>query len=278
MDVQLPQELLQQIFSYLARDQKTLHACSLTSSSWYLASVAFLYDSPIITGKNYDSFVRAMCPSVNAHVRRNGLADLVRRLDMSGLVHNGSKSLTARLLGRVKKRLEEFVAPQASFAVNCLAALSKCSNLRHLDLSLVSEALSMIDLLRSTSLLPKLESLHLPRSSAHDASKDPMTCTWPVALQELYISGGIHDEALVSLGSLPPSLSHLRIGNCPHLSIVSIGNLLQTKGLQLQHLEIIAPIPALSRNPTSLSDYMRHDGPNADVKEDDAGVVLFGKR
>ena len=116
MDVQLPQELLQQIFSYLATDQKTLHACSLTSSSWYLASVGYLYDNPIITGKNYDSFVRAMCPSVNAHVRRNGLADLVRRLDMSGLVHNGSKSLTARLLGRVKKRLEEFVAPQASFA------------------------------------------------------------------------------------------------------------------------------------------------------------------
>ena len=116
MDIQLPQELLQQIFSYLARDQKTLHACSLASSSWYLASVAYLYDNPIITGKNYDRFVRAMCPSVNAHVRRNGLADLVRRLDMSGLVHNGSKSLTARLLGRVKKRLEEFVAPQASFA------------------------------------------------------------------------------------------------------------------------------------------------------------------
>ena len=35
---------------------------------------------------------------------------------MSSLVHNGSKSLTARLLGRVKTRLEEFVAPQASFA------------------------------------------------------------------------------------------------------------------------------------------------------------------
>lgn len=47
------------------------------------------------------------------------------------------------------------------YRVNCLAALSKCSKLRQLDLSLVSEALSMIDLLRSTSLLPKLESLHL---------------------------------------------------------------------------------------------------------------------
>ena len=116
MDFQLPQEVLQQIFFYLARNQKTLHACSLTSSSWYSASVAYLYESPIITGKNYDSFVRAICPSVNAHIRRNGLAELVRRLDMSSLVHNGSKSMTARLLGRVKTRLEEFVAPQASFA------------------------------------------------------------------------------------------------------------------------------------------------------------------
>ena len=34
---------------------------------------------------------------------------------MSGLVHNGSKSLTARLLGRVKNNLDEFIAPQASF-------------------------------------------------------------------------------------------------------------------------------------------------------------------
>ena len=118
------------------------------------------------------------------------------------------------------------------------------------------------DMLQGSSLAHEMTTLTprylTARSSAHDASKDPMTCTWPVALRELHISGGIHDEALVSLGSLPPSLSHLRIGNCPHLSIVSIGNLLQAKGLQLQHLEIIAPIPALSRNPTSLSDYMKH--------------------
>ena len=116
MGVQLPQELLQQTFSYLRGNQKALHACSLTSQSWYSASIAFLYESPDITGKNYDAFVQAICPSVNAHVRRNGLADLVRMLDMSSLVHNGSKSLTARLLGRVKTGLEEFVAPQASFA------------------------------------------------------------------------------------------------------------------------------------------------------------------
>jgi len=41
---------------------------------------------------------------------------LVRVLDMSMLVHNGSRSLTARILGRLKGSLEYFVAPQASFA------------------------------------------------------------------------------------------------------------------------------------------------------------------
>ena len=44
------------------------------------------------------------------------VAELVRVLDMSRLVHNGSKSLTTRILGRVKGNLEEFVAPQAPFA------------------------------------------------------------------------------------------------------------------------------------------------------------------
>lgn len=113
----LPIEVLQSIFSYsTVCDQPTLYACTLVSRAWYSASASSLYKSPVIVGKNFDAFVRAICPSVNAHIRTNGLADLVRTLDMSALVHNGSKSLTARILGRVKEKLEEFVAPQASFA------------------------------------------------------------------------------------------------------------------------------------------------------------------
>jgi hypothetical protein len=112
----LPPEVLQNIFSYTAAYQPTIHACTLVSESWYKSSIAFLYSSPVIDGRNFDSFVKAICPSVNAHIRINGLATLVRKLDMSLLVHNGSKSLTARILGRVKENLEEFVAPQASFA------------------------------------------------------------------------------------------------------------------------------------------------------------------
>lgn len=100
--------------------------------------------------------------------------------------------------------------------------------------------------------------ISLARSSAHDASRDLRTCSWPAGLRELHISGGIHDEPLISLSTLPASLSHLGIGNCPHLSMVSIGNILKTKGSQLLHLEILAPIPALTQDHKPLSGYMVH--------------------
>lgn len=232
----------------------------------------FLYDTPNITGKNYSSFVNAICPSVNAHIRRNGLSELVRRLDMSGLVHNGSKSLTARLLGRMKGRLEEFVAPQASFAcvrhrcklknnadihrVNCLAALSKCSKLRHLDLQFVSESITMSDLLRSLSGLSKLETLYLPRSSAYEASRNAVKYDWPSRLRDLHISGGVRDESTLYLSTLPPSVTRLSIGNCPHLSMLSLRPLLQAKGSQLRYLEIVAPIPALELGHKPLNNVM----------------------
>ena len=111
----LPPEIIENIISHV-KDQPALHASTLVARIWYQSAIPFLYAKPIIDGSNFDPFGRAICPSVNAHIRTNGLAELVRRLDMGRLVHNGSKSLTARLLGRMKGNLEEFVAPQASFA------------------------------------------------------------------------------------------------------------------------------------------------------------------
>ena len=114
----LPLEILNDIISHIPRhhtSQPTLYTCTLISRVWYHASIARLYENPRITGPNYDSFVKAVCPSINANIRKNGLAELVKRLDLGALVHHGSRSLTARLLGRVKNNLEEFVAPQASF-------------------------------------------------------------------------------------------------------------------------------------------------------------------
>lgn len=118
----LPLETVIQIISYFSQDdrnpqviQEVLRVCSLISRVWYTAAVGLLYEHPHIAGSNYDRFVATICPSINAHVRKNGLAELVRSLDLCRLIHHGSRSLTARLLGRVKNNIERFVAPQATF-------------------------------------------------------------------------------------------------------------------------------------------------------------------
>jgi len=118
----LPLEIVIQIISHVSQDnsnpqvvQEALRACTLISRVWYAAAVRLLYERPYITGSNYEDFVATICPSINAHIRKNGLAELVRSLDLCRLIHHGSRSLTARLLGRVKNNIERFVAPQASF-------------------------------------------------------------------------------------------------------------------------------------------------------------------
>ncbi|MDI1487048.1 MAG: hypothetical protein OHK93_006311 [Ramalina farinacea] len=221
----LPHELLEQIFDSLG--QPSLHACSLTCRSWYASSIAFLYTYPLISGANFDTFVAAICPSINAHVRHNGLASLVKVLDMSHLVHNGRKSLTARLLGRMKGSLESFIAPQATFApttptsINSLAALSKCHALRTLNLTLVSEAIPHSALFSSISQLHHLHTLHLPHSFA--SSESTSVFTYPPALRALHITGSITDSALFDLATRASfALTHTTIASTPHLSPIPI--------------------------------------------------------
>lgn len=115
----LPPEILMQILSHLPCDrlsQPTFYACTLVSHSWYPIAIERLYEAPWINSKNFTKFIDTICPSINPHVRTNGFSNFVKKLDMSNLVHDGSKSLTARILGRVKGHLEEFIAPQTSFA------------------------------------------------------------------------------------------------------------------------------------------------------------------
>ncbi|MCJ1300824.1 hypothetical protein MMC08_003623 [Hypocenomyce scalaris] len=246
--VHLPPEIILQILSYIPREphsQSYLHACCLISRSWYSAAIPFLYHSPHITGKNFKQFVATVCPSVNAHIRKSELADLVRRLDMGNLVHDGSKSLTARLLGRVKGGLEEFVAPQASFAINCLAALSKCTHLRHLDLSLISESLSLSDLFHSISPLDNLVSFRFPRSSTNDTKTNAFHHSWPCSLQNLHISGGLRNASLLYFCTVPHTLTTLAMSNCLHLSMAFISPLLKTIGFHLTHLKISDNMPQL---------------------------------
>ena len=113
----LPVEVLSHIVSYIDEsDQKLFNSCCLVSRSWYSASIARLYAWPKLTGKNFDKFARTICPPIGAHVRHVDLAGLVKRLDMGSLVYSSSKSLTARLLRRVRRSLESFVADATSFS------------------------------------------------------------------------------------------------------------------------------------------------------------------
>ncbi|PMD39266.1 hypothetical protein L207DRAFT_635210 [Hyaloscypha variabilis F] len=245
-EVILPSEIISLILSYIPRKeytQSTFWACCLVSRTWYSASIALLYNRPYLNGGNFAEFVRTVCPSKNAHIRLSTLAILVRKLDMGELVHNASRSLTARLLGRLKGNIEEFVAPQASFAINSFAALSKCTKLRHLDLSLISASISNKLLFQTLKSLRELETLFFPRSSSHDQESTETAYSWPPKLKALHLAGGINSHFLQThLLYAPSSLQRLSIQHCSQVYPSTFLSTLQTLGPQLQHLTIRHPM------------------------------------
>ena len=238
----LPDEILIQILTHVSRQhtaQQSLAACCLLSHQWYHACVPLLYHRPRLYGKSFDAFVRAICPSINQHVCPSPLAELVRVLDLSRLVHQASKSVTARLLGRTKDVLEEFVAPQASFGVNCFAPLSKCRNLRKLDLSLVTESPPLPELFKAITNLSSLTNFRMPRAAGFGIHHRPLSFPWPSNLQSLTLSGGIDAHFLHGVVAFPATLRHLTIEHCPLAKGFAVTHLLKTAVRPLENLESI---------------------------------------
>jgi hypothetical protein len=242
----LPDEILLEILSHIPQTQSsqpTLHAFCLVSWHWYKVGIRRLYAEPYLAGSAYALFVRTICPSINVHVRRSPLAGLVHVLDLSHIVHQGSKAITARLLGRTKENLQVFIAPQASFAVNCWAALSKCLKLRYLNLSLVSESISYPNMTQTVRQLPELEEIYLPRcSSSYDSTQLHMNIKWPPKLRVLQLSGGVHGKFLFDLitqtDNFPVTMTHLSIAHCPKAQVSQLRRLLENLSPVLRHLEL----------------------------------------
>lgn len=245
--VHLPDEIVIEILSHIPRSreaQSILHTFCLVKRQWYNVAVSRLYEEPYLYGANFTRFVSTICPSVNLHVRKSQLAGLVRVLDLRHLVHQSTKSVTARLLGRTKQNLEAFIAPQASFAVNCFAALSKCSNLRTLDLSLVCEAVNISDLSHTLAKLPVLRTLYFPRTSSDSDFFDASAIAWP-PLDELYLSGTVKSHFIKGLvkedsttSRLPTTLKNLSLAHCPSLTTSDLTALLRGVGHQLTTLTV----------------------------------------
>lgn len=239
--VLLPDELIVQTLRHLEQspdNQRALWSCCLLSRQWYSIAVEFVYARPFISGRNFEPFVRTICPSINLHVRKSPLSHLVRTLDLSLLVHSASRSTTARLLGRCKDRLEVFVAPQASFALNCLAALAKCTNLRILDLSLISESIPHDSLFHSIQNLQKLSKMFFPRSWSSGASNMEKEVTFPPALRAMHLSGSAATYLARTPFTAPPQLHYLDISHCPSVPGARLYTLLAKLGQSLESLVI----------------------------------------
>ncbi|KAI9640338.1 hypothetical protein NHQ30_011080 [Ciborinia camelliae] len=245
-EILLPLEIISHILSYIPHrvdTQSTFYSCTLVSRLWYFASISLLYERPYLSGGNFNAFVTTVCPSKNAHIRQSALAPLVRRLDMGELVHNSSRSLTARLLGRLKGNIVEFVAPQASFSINSFPALSKCTQLRYLDLSLISASISTRLLFQTLKTLQHLETLLFPRTSNSDQGRNDEIYEWPPKLQGLHLAGGVDNSFLdTHLLNVPPTLCRFSIQHCSMVYSPALLSTLEHIGPQLQHLTIRHPM------------------------------------
>ena len=116
---------------------------------------------------------------------------------MSRLVYSGSKSLTARVLGRVKGQLQVFIAPATTFSLLAFSALAKCYHLRVLNLDYVIERIDTVQLLRTVGKLTRLEALSLRIGwvAPIDLPKFKDDLGFPPSLRRLTISGVWEPEA-----------------------------------------------------------------------------------
>lgn len=209
-----------------------------------LLYLVFSYCYPKITSRNYLKFVTTVSPS-STNVKHSPLSNLIRRLDLSKIIHEGKPSFTARLLRRTHFSLEEFVAPQASFGYICLVALGHCKKLRLLDLSLVSQSVPLESLFTHIQDLPNLLTLKFPRSSVFDRGK--VEFRWPARIEKFSLAGGISNSFLIN-ATIPPTLRELQISHCPFAKDPSIRNLLNRLSQQLTSLSIGYNIPCLPYN------------------------------
>lgn len=126
-----------------------------------------------------------------------------------------------------------------SYSINSFAALSKCTNLRHLDLSFIAYTLDLDSFMSSIKHLDKLERLHFPPSCRLNSKKpSDYLPSWPMNLRELHIPGNLGEDYQDFMINFPPSLTHVTIGNCPHLIVPLVLFLMLSLGHQLESLEI----------------------------------------
>ncbi|KAF7517612.1 hypothetical protein PCG10_001096 [Penicillium crustosum] len=224
--VHLPTEILMHIAKLIFDDwldgcadfphpQVTLQKFCAVSRQWYSAGIEFLYCRPQLSkGNSFSLFVNTVCPPIRSRGRKADLGSLVQFLNLEALVHHSSNSVTARLLGRVKKNLKAFVAPRVSFSINSLAPLAKCKELAHLSLKLVAEPIPLSAIKKAISNLDKLRYLELPSSMF--ITDDGSSEDWPPNLESIKVGGQFYAEEMFYF-RWPRNLTELKLCGCEDL-------------------------------------------------------------
>lgn len=131
------------------------------------------------------------------------------------------------------------------YGVDSLPALSKCHNLRFLDLDLVADPISITSLENAVRNLKKLATLRLPHhsldcpSTTAETNPTSTSVNWPASLREIQISGAFSESDLSAV-SWPRNLTTLTLNGCRDLSVGTLGKLLSRPHLRtsLKHLTI----------------------------------------
>lgn len=118
---------------------------------------------------------------------------------------------------------------------NSLPSLSKCLNLTHLDLSLVSDPIPFPQLKKTIHNHRRLTSLHLPRSTFlnnnTNLNNHPEShFDWPPRLRILQLSGTFSPTTIPSF-AWPPRLTSLSLIECTDLSVTALASLLSSPQL-----------------------------------------------
>jgi hypothetical protein len=115
--IYLPPEILFAIIYFVQRQynpQRNLYTCCLVSRSWYFVAVVQLYRSPVITQNNYRHFVRTMCSSKKVFHSTSQISEYIKTIDLSDAIYDIPESMTKSLVGRVKRGIEAFIAPETN--------------------------------------------------------------------------------------------------------------------------------------------------------------------
>jgi hypothetical protein len=122
--------------------------------------------------------------------------------------------------------------------VNSLAALSKCTKLKYLDMALVSENIPLARIFHAVKPLGSLRYLVFPRSSPQERDFNADLATWPCNLRSLSLIEGVSPSLYEDPGDVPKTLTQLTLHSRDTTTLGYRTKLMQRLGSQLTRLTL----------------------------------------